>query len=407
MDWQADSSGDDSGTQQPEPEAPEDSNSRTAFESSTPAGYTQVPLSKTGTAWGTPTQFTDNSAVGTLAFMVLGKLKGCSFANAEAAQQSKVYIKTQDLGSQSTYESETVCGTTTSSYSSSWKGLRITHLRFFDESSTSNVKEAVYNADTGLIAIPGESIVARFEKLPESHDGSRFTFELHFSEEIKISFVNVRDDVLEVTGGTVTRARRLQTGSNLGWQITIDPESDAEVFIILPPTTDCEANGAVCTDDGRMLSNRLTATVSSSATSSERTEDEESTPTLTTATSSPLTEATLHESVVTLILSDGAYESSQSTIRDAVTVTGIPGVTVRRSDVDRVSDTVVTVELTFDGTDFDTNATLTFTVGADAIENYDGPALAAQITVDTTIESEEPDDSGRSAAGTRRTRRGA
>ena len=393
----------DSEDQQPEPEAPEDSNYRAAFESSTPAGYTEVTLSKTGSVWGVPTQFTNDSNVGRVAFMVLGKLKGCSFANAEAARPSKVYIKTQDLGSQSNYESETVCGTTTCSYSS-WDGLRITHLRFFDESSTPNIKEAVYNAATGQIEIPGESIVqqpeqpeepeqpealgltARFEGMPASHDGSEFTFELHFSEEIEISFATLRDDVFDVTGGTVTGARRLQAGSNLNWQITIEPASDAQVSIVLPPTTDCEADGAVCTADGRPLSNEIAAIVSG-AEQPEEPGNEGGTLTLSTSIASPLTEATLHESVVTLTLSGGTYESSRSRIRDAVTVSGIDGVTVRRLDVDRVSDTVVTVELTFDGTDFDTDGTLTFTVGAGAIADYDGGALTAQIAVAAGTES--------------------
>ena len=62
--------------------------------------------------------------------------------------------------------------------------------------------------------------------MPESHDGSEFTFELHFSEEIEMSFVNLRDDVLGVTGGVVKGARRLTAGSNLGWQITIEPDSE-------------------------------------------------------------------------------------------------------------------------------------------------------------------------------------
>ena len=97
------------------------------------------------------------------------------------------------------------------------------------------------------------------------------------------------------------------------------------------------------------------------------------TPTLTASTTTPLTEATLDESIVTLTLSGGTYESSSSRIRNAVTVsTGITGVTVRSFDIDRVSDTEVTVELTFDGTNFDTNSTITFTVGAGAIAEYDG-----------------------------------
>ena len=140
-----------------------DSDSRIAFESSTPAGYTRVTLTDNGIVWGVPTKYTTDSDGGTVAYMVLGKLKGCSFATAEAARQSKVYIKTQDLGSQSNYVSETVCGTTTRSYSS-WAGSRITHLRFFDESSPSNIKEAVYNAATGQIEISGESIVQQPEQ---------------------------------------------------------------------------------------------------------------------------------------------------------------------------------------------------------------------------------------------------
>ena len=112
------------------------------------------------------------------------------------------------------------------------------------------------------------------------------------------------------------------------------------------------------------------------------------TPTLSVSTTSPLTEATLDESIVTLTLSGGTYESSSSRIRNAVTVsTSITGVTVRSFDIDRVSDTQVTVELTFDGTDFDTNSTITFTVGAGAITDYDGTALTEQVPVTASTES--------------------
>ena len=112
------------------------------------------------------------------------------------------------------------------------------------------------------------------------------------------------------------------------------------------------------------------------------------TPTLTASTTTPLTEATLDESIVTLTLSGGTYESSSSRIRNAVTVsTGITGVTVRSFDIDRVSDTEVTVKLTFDGTNFDTNSTITFTVGAGAIAEYDGTALTSQVAVTASTES--------------------
>ena len=98
-------------------------------------------------------------------------------------------------------------------------------------------------------------------------------------------------------------------------------------------------------------------------------------------TVAPLTEATLDESVVTLTLKDAKYERSIFDIRDAVTVSGIAGVTMPWHQPDRKSDTELTVELAFDGTNFDTASTLTFTVGAEAIAGYNGPALTAQVPV--------------------------
>ncbi len=97
-------------------------------------------------------------------------------------------------------------------------------------------------------------------------------------------------------------------------------------------------------------------------------------------TAAPLTEATLDESIVTLTLKGAKYERSTFRIRDAVSVSGIAGVTIPWHEPDRKSDTEITIELEFNG-DFDTDRTLTFTVGADAITNYEGPDLTAQITV--------------------------
>ena len=114
----------------------------------------------------------------------------------------------------------------------------------------------------------------------------------------------------------------------------------------------------------------------------------EETPRLTASTPQPLAEGTLDESVVTLTLSSGSYAQSSFDVSRAVTVSGIDGVTFRRFDVERVSDTVVTVELTYDGTDFDTDATLTFTVGAGAIANYNSDSLTAGIPVTAVVEED-------------------
>ena len=103
-------------------------------------------------------------------------------------------------------------------------------------------------------------------------------------------------------------------------------------------------------------------------------------PALVASTEFPLTEATLHGSVVTLTLNGWVYEQWLSS--DAATVSGIDGVTVEEYiGVDRVSDTEVTVELTFDGTDLDTDATLTFTLDAWTIVDGNDREFTAQVPV--------------------------
>ena len=105
-------------------------------------------------------------------------------------------------------------------------------------------------------------LTASFANVPATHNGSAFTFELTFSEEFGISYVTLRDDAFNVTGGTVENAQRTDKPSNISWRITVKPISTGDVTVVLPVTTDCNADGAVCTADGRKLSNRLEFTVS-------------------------------------------------------------------------------------------------------------------------------------------------
>ena len=107
------------------------------------------------------------------------------------------------------------------------------------------------------------TLMAGIHAAPASHDGeSVFTFELRFSEEFGLSYKTLRDHAFTVTGGTVKKAQRLEQGSNIGWRITVSPNSDGAVTIILPITEDCDAQGAICTEDGRKLSTELVLTVS-------------------------------------------------------------------------------------------------------------------------------------------------
>ena len=107
---------------------------------------------------------------------------------------------------------------------------------------------------------------------------------------------------------------------------------------------------------------------------------------VTASTASPLSESTLNGSVVTLTLDGGAYARSRIDIGRALNVSGVPGVAVDRSDVDRLSDTEIRVELGFNG-DIDADATLTFSVGAGAIAGYGGAALTATLPVVASMES--------------------
>ena len=81
-----------------------------------------------------------------------------------------------------------------------------------------------------------------------------------------MSYVTLRDHAFTFEGGTVEKARRLDRPSNLRWEITVQPASTTDVEVVLPATTDCDAQGAICTGDGRMLSGRLELTVSGPGT---------------------------------------------------------------------------------------------------------------------------------------------
>ena len=105
-------------------------------------------------------------------------------------------------------------------------------------------------------------LTATIHDAPSSHNGQdAFTFELRFSEEFPVSYRTLRDHAFTVTGGEVTRARRLERPGNIRWEITVRPSSDAAVTIVLPVTEDCEADGAICTEDDRKLSGGLEITV--------------------------------------------------------------------------------------------------------------------------------------------------
>ena len=123
-------------------------------------------------------------------------------------------------------------------------------------------EETLTSAASASVAGAPEPITVILENNPASHNGTdEFTFQIRFSEHFKLSYKTLRDHAFTVVGGTVKKAQRQVKGSNIGWTITVEPASNAEVEIVLPATTDCDATGAICTADGRKLSNSLDFTV--------------------------------------------------------------------------------------------------------------------------------------------------
>ena len=138
-------------------------------------------------------------------------------------------------------------------------------VTFTDDAGNS---EELISAATFAVAPP--PLTATIHDASDSHDGqTAFTFRLRLSEEFGISYRTLRDHAFTVTGGEVVKASRLEQGSNISWEITVQPDGDEAITIVLPVTTDCDATGAICTPDGRVLSNSSTITVPGPATQSQ------------------------------------------------------------------------------------------------------------------------------------------
>ena len=114
------------------------------------------------------------------------------------------------------------------------------------------------------------TLTASFANVPAEHGGggeaNRFSFDLTFSENPEVSYRTLRDNhAFTVTGGAVKKAKRKVRGSNQSWTITVEPSGWGNVNITLPGNRACSASNAVCTSDGRQLSNSPSATVSGPA----------------------------------------------------------------------------------------------------------------------------------------------
>ena len=117
-------------------------------------------------------------------------------------------------------------------------------------------------ARAASVTVRGAPLTATLVEVPESHDGSAFTFELRLSEDVEeLGYETVRDGAFAVTGGAVTKARRLAPPSNQRWGVHVQPSGYADVTLALNATQDCAARGAICTPGGKKQSTSASATV--------------------------------------------------------------------------------------------------------------------------------------------------
>ena len=118
------------------------------------------------------------------------------------------------------------------------------------------------NSESVQGAPPGsDGPMAEFRDLPEAHDGSAaFTFELAFLDDFEVTSRTLRDSLL-VMNGALTAAQKVDATSSRNWRITVEPDGEEDVTLMLLETTDCEAADAICTADDRPFSSRVPASV--------------------------------------------------------------------------------------------------------------------------------------------------
>ena len=192
--------------------------------------------------------------------------------------------------------------------------------------------------NTVSVEIPGtpvtdDGITARFEDVPPQHDGETpFTLRLALSAPVRNSYTAMRENVLEATGGTVTRARRIDGRSDL-WEITITPLGEGNVQIGLAAGRACGTHGALCTRDGRGLATGLMTLVPGPSTIGPRSPGPA--PLTARFANLPVEHDGATAFTLEIVFSEAPSGMKNRTLRNALSVTGGAVTRVRRVNSDR------------------------------------------------------------------------
>ncbi len=106
---------------------------------------------------------------------------------------------------------------------------------------------------------PTDPLTASFEQVPSDHDGkAAFSLQVRLSETVGNFSKSPRASSFQVTQGRVRSVKQVEAGL---WRVRVKPSSWREVTVRLAGGRDCAAKGAVCTPDGRALTNSSQASV--------------------------------------------------------------------------------------------------------------------------------------------------
>ena len=252
-------------------------------------------------------------------------------------------------------------------------------------------EESLTSAATGAVAPAQEPLTASFTDVPDEHDGSSaFTFRLAFSEAIRTGFEVLRDKHLSASGGTVTRARRVDGRSDL-WEITVQPSGDEDVTVTLASGDRCSA--APCTTDGRALSETVTATIEgpSAAPPAVSVSDASATEGEAVEFTVSLSETAGEQVTVAYATSGGAAESGTDFTAESGTLTFAAGESSQTVSVSSTEDSLDEEDETFTLTlSSPVNATLGDATATGTITDDDGGAPLPALSVADAAVAEGP-----------------
>ena len=218
--------------------------------------------------------------------------------------------------------------------SGSWSGFPQSLMVAVQGTAVSN--DATPSGLTGWIA-----------SSPAEHDGSgTFTVRIGFSDPISISRDAMRGHAVQVSGGSVTNAKRVFGSGDL-WDIKITPTGLEAITATVEGGRACDSRGAICTSDGNALAETLALTVPGplalSVADAEAREGTDSavvfTVTLNRAFSRPVT--------VNYATSDGTARAGEDYAAASGTLTFAAGVVEQSVDVPVLDDATDEVEETF------------------------------------------------------------